>query len=51
MAFQGTISQQRHISDEIILSLKGVDLFPKKTAKAKEILQKAKISVLLKSQK
>ena len=43
MAFQGTISKQRHISDEIILSLKGVDLFPKKTAKIKEILQKAKI--------
>jgi hypothetical protein len=43
MAFQSTISQQRHISDEIILSLKGVDLFPKKTAKVKEVLRKAKI--------
>ena len=49
MAFQSTISQQRHISDEIILSLKGVDLFPKKTAKAKEILQKAKIPNQVKS--
>jgi hypothetical protein len=49
MAFQSTISQQRHISDEIILSLKGVDLFPKKIAKAKEILQKAKIPTRVKS--
>ncbi len=42
MAFQNTISTKRHISDEVILSLKGIDLFPEKTAKAKEILRKAK---------
>lgn len=45
MVFQGTISQKRRISDEIILSLKGVDLFPKKTKKLRKYCRKQRLLI------
>ena len=43
MELQVTTPKKRFISDETLLSLKEVDSFPIKTAKAKAILQKAKL--------
>lgn len=45
MVFQGIISQKRRISDEIILSLKGVDLFPIKTKKLRKYCRKQRLLI------